>query len=124
MGKSKLIIGHAGKDHPEAKTLDIDPVHQPDGVHDIQKVPGPFKPDIFQEIVAQHVLEHVRDLAPIMEEMHRICRPGGQIKIEVPTHTAWLAYDPAHYFFLIISLLMPIFCKEKRPGCKGNNSGA
>jgi SAM-dependent methyltransferase len=95
----KLIIGSAGKKHADALTLDIDPEHHPDVVHDIESVPWPFEDNAFECIVAHHVLEHVSRLAPVMSELHRVCAADGEICIEVPHHTAWMAYDPAHRIF-------------------------
>ncbi|MCD4781646.1 MAG: class I SAM-dependent methyltransferase [Candidatus Omnitrophica bacterium] len=92
----KLIIGSAGKKHPDAITLDIDPEHHPDVVHNIETSPWPFEDNAFQKIVAHHILEHVSQLSVVMSEMHRVCAQDGEIHIEVPHHTSWMAYDPAH----------------------------
>jgi SAM-dependent methyltransferase len=96
MPKTILIIGHAGKPHPGAVTLDIDPQHHPDVVHDLNVVPLPFKDNEFQKIIAHHVLEHLGDLGPVMGELHRVCRADGEIDIEVPHHSSWCANTPWH----------------------------
>lgn len=92
----KLVIGAAGKEHPNAITVDIDPLHKPDVVHDLSKTPWPFDDNQFNEIVAHHVIEHIDDIEPVMSELHRVCAPNGEIYIEVPHHTSWCAKDPAH----------------------------
>jgi len=94
--KDKLIIGSAGKPNPNAITLDIDPEHKPDIVHDLLKCPWPFPDNQFKEVICHHVLEHLTDLHDVMGELHRICRPDGQITIEVPHHSSWCANSPDH----------------------------
>lgn len=96
MIKEKLVLGAAGKKDPHAITLDIDPEHHPDIVHDLHVVPLPFSDNQFKEIVCHHVLEHLNDLSDLMKELHRICKPDGVIYIEVPHHSSWCANTPDH----------------------------
>jgi SAM-dependent methyltransferase len=44
----------------------------------------PFKKDRFDVVIAIDVLEHVRDDAGAVEEMRRVCRPGGKLIATVP----------------------------------------
>ena len=80
-----------------------------DVVHNIEKFPWPFDDNTFDEVVANQVLEHVADLIKTMEELYRISRPGGQIKITVPyfsspqhhndpTHKRKFTYNTFEYF--------------------------
>ena len=94
--KEKLVLGSAGTPTPDAITLDIDPQHKPDVVHDMHKCPWPFQDNQFKEIICHHILEHLNDLADVMNELHRICRPDGCIYIEVPHHSSWYANTPDH----------------------------
>ncbi len=96
MEKTKLVIGSAGKKHDDAVTVDIDPLHKPDVLHDLSVVPWPFADNQFSEIIAHHVIEHIDNIIPVMQELHRVCRPDGEIHIEVPHHTSWCAKDPCH----------------------------
>lgn len=96
MKKTKLILGSAGGVYNDAITLDINPIHKPDVVHDLNITPLPFSDNQFQEIVCHHVLEHLNELPAIMDELHRICRRDGSIYIEVPHHTSWCANTPEH----------------------------
>lgn len=96
MDKKRLVIGSAGKVFDDAITLDIDPNHQPDVVHDLHVTPLPFVDDQFDEIVCHHVLEHLNDISSVMSELHRICSSQGKIYIEVPHHTSWFANTPGH----------------------------
>jgi SAM-dependent methyltransferase len=96
MRKDVLILGHAGRAAPEAVTIDIDPEHHPDVLHDLNVTPWPFADDSFKEVIAHHVLEHLSDFPAVMRELHRVCRKDGQVYIEVPHHTAWFAKGPEH----------------------------
>jgi predicted SAM-dependent methyltransferase len=96
MEKTKLILGFAGKKDDTAVTVDIDPRHQPDCVHDLNMVPWPFEDNQFASIFCHHVLEHLLDLSLVMKELHRICRREGTITIEIPHYSSWMANDPEH----------------------------
>lgn len=89
-----------------------------DIVHDLNIVPYPFKASAVDEIHLYHVLEHLHNSVKIMEEFHRILKPGGIIYIRVPhfsslagftdmTHVrpyGYLSFDifqknhPQHYY--------------------------
>ncbi len=94
--KKTLVIGSAGKRNPAVITLDIDPLHQPDVVHDLNIMPYPFEDSQFDSIICHHVLEHLSDIGPVLRELHRICSRTGEVYIEVPHHTSWHANTPHH----------------------------
>jgi len=96
MKKNKLILGAAGYRDSDAVTVDIDPQYQPHVLHDLNITPWPFRDNQFKEIVCHHVIEHLRDLAPVMKELHRICHPQGKIYIEVPHYSSCFAHSPGH----------------------------
>lgn len=82
----KLVIG-TGPWTPQENTigLDILPGFHPDVLRDINK--GlPFDSDKFDEILIEHVLEHIehKDADFVMSEIHRVLKPGGIVRIEVP----------------------------------------
>ncbi len=96
MEKTKLVLGAAGKSHPDAITVDIDARHEPDVVFDLNQTPWPFRDDQFREVVCHHVLEHLIDLPPVMRELHRVCHPQGYVYIEVPHFSSWMSNAPEH----------------------------
>jgi len=62
--------------------------------------PLPFAPNSIDTIYIFHVLEHIRDLNRLMEEIHRVCKPDARIIIEVPYYTCVGAFgDPTHVRF-------------------------
>ena len=78
--------------------LDSAPLPGVDVVHDIEKMPWPFKSESLDHISAIQVLEHVQYI-PVLREAHRVLRKGGTFEIEVPHFTSrnnWI--DPTHKF--------------------------
>ena len=76
--------------------LDMTPYEGIDVIHDLNKLPLPFENEQFDEILAYGILEHV-NYVPLMDELHRILKPKGIIKIRVPhfTYVESVA-DPTH----------------------------
>ena len=64
--------------------------------------------DHFDAITLWHVLEHVHDLYPYLQQIKKIVKPGGRIFIALPNYTSfdgtkyrehWAAYDvPRHLY--------------------------
>jgi len=58
--------------------------------------------DPVTHIRAYHVLEHIRNLCPLMDALHSVLAPGGTLEIVVPhkdSPTAW--QDPTHVRFFV-----------------------
>lgn len=107
-----LHIGSGKNFRPEWLNLDIEPRWRPDFVFDLnQPLPDDGQLPItterfgdlilgdetFAEIVAQDVLEHIRDLTTAMTTMLRWLRTGGVLKIAVPYDLSFGAWcDPTH----------------------------
>jgi len=71
-----------------------------DVVCDFSRFPWPFVDNVFDEVVAIHVLEHLLNTLRVMEELHRITAPGARTTIEVPHYKHSNAYkDPTHVRF-------------------------
>lgn len=94
----KLVIGTgANWQHQDGVIgLDILPAFNPDVLRDITK--GlPFNDNRFDEILIEHVLEHIehKDGDFVMNEIHRVLKPGGIVTIEVPYAFDNIAYEAA-----------------------------
>ncbi len=107
-----LHVGSGKNFQPQWLNLDIDARWRPDFVFDIgQPLPADGQvvvetsrfgaltlgDEMFEAIVAQDVLEHIRDLTTAMSTMLRWLRTGGVLRIGVPydlSHGAWC--DPTH----------------------------
>ncbi len=55
----------------------------------------PFKDGSFDFVLASQVLEHIREIAPAMKEVHRVLKHGGIFRIHVPYGLRGL-YDAYH----------------------------
>lgn len=109
-----LLIGCGGKrdrrilvdgieEWDELVTLDRNPAHKPDHVHDLEVLPYPFDDGEFDEIHAYEVLEHTGQQGDAgfffsqFEEFWRILKPGGALAASVPHWASrWAWGDPSH----------------------------
>ena len=99
-----LNLGCGRKHLPAAINLDVTTATGPDVVHDLNVRPWPFPENHFREIHAYDVIEHLDDLILTVEEMHRISRPGGIVRITVPHFSSANAFtDPTHRHFFSAS---------------------
>jgi SAM-dependent methyltransferase len=88
-------------------TLDMNPDHKPDVLHDLTKRPLPFDDDQFDEIHAYDVLEHLgqqgdwRTFFAEWNEWYRILKPDGVLcGISPRWDSPWLFGDPGHTRFI------------------------
>jgi ubiquinone/menaquinone biosynthesis C-methylase UbiE len=71
-----------------------------DKKHNLDKFPYPFKDNTFDEVLMRHTLEHLKDIDKAVQEMIRIAKKGGKIRIVVPHYTFYGAFrDPTHKHF-------------------------
>jgi predicted SAM-dependent methyltransferase len=105
-GPNVLDLGCGNKKRPGAIGIDINPDTDADVVHDLDAFPYPFEDSYFDEVYADNVLEHLSDLIGVMEELHRICKPGALVKVIVPYfRSRWAFIDPTHrHFFTVDSM--------------------
>lgn len=88
-------------DYPKDKVIGLDKFHVSgaDVIADLEKS-FPFKDNSFDMVVASHVLEHTVNFFSIMEEIHRVLKPKGTLKVWVPHFSSNLAYtNPDHKRF-------------------------
>jgi SAM-dependent methyltransferase len=75
----------------------------------------PFRNDSADHIFTVHVLEHIHELPRLMNEIHRILKPGGILHLMVPHRNSDNAVaDPTHVRFFNLKTIA-FFCR--------NNSG-
>ena len=84
-------------------TLDLNPDHKPDLVYDLMNLPLPFGNDVFDEIHAYEVLEHIGSQGDYktffnqFSEFWRILKPDGFFCATVPSvKSPWAWADPSH----------------------------
>lgn len=94
---SILNLGCGRKHEPSAVNLDVTSDTNPDVVHDLNVMPWPFESDRFDVVLMYDVLEHLHDVVAVMEEVHRVCRPGAVVRITVPHFSSANTFtDPTH----------------------------
>ena len=82
---------------PHSVTLDINPTSVADVIHDLNVFPYPFDDNEFDVVIAEHVLEHLDNLIAVVEELHRVLKPGGTLYVEVPHFSCSDFFtDPTH----------------------------
>jgi len=92
-----LDIGCGRAKTPGAFGIDIVAAPGVDLVHDLNRIPWPLEENRFGEVVCSHVLEHVADVAAVLNEIHRVSRPGARVQV-VTSHFSSLNSweDPGH----------------------------
>ena len=92
-----LDLGCGKKKREGAIGVDFSDRHDADVIHDLNAFPYPFDDDSVDEIYLDNVLEHLDDPLKVMEEVHRICKPNGLVKVIVPYfRSVWAFIDPTH----------------------------
>jgi len=93
---TKLNLGCGIDKKKDYINCDISKEVNPDKILNLEKK-FPFKDNSFDEIIANHVFEHVKNFVPMMKEIHRICKKGAKIFIRVPFYNSCeQATDPTH----------------------------
>jgi SAM-dependent methyltransferase len=74
--------------------------------HDLDVYPYPFSDSCFEVVVLRNVIEHVRNVVGLMEEVHRIGRSGADVLITTPHFSSLYSYqDPTHLRHLALDSL-------------------
>lgn len=107
----KLNLGCGEKLLPGYVNCDVLPHVKADRHFDLNRFPYPFAADSVDEIWMDNVLEHLDDVPAVMGEAHRILRPGGRLRIQVPyAKSDWAFQDPTHKHFFT-EQTMHYFCE-------------
>ena len=95
-----LDVGCGNQKRPGAIGIDSNPATQADVIHNLDQYPYPFKDNYFDEIYVTHCIEHLDDVVKVMEELHRIGKPGCRVTIDAPYFSGQDAFsDPTHKHF-------------------------
>ena len=94
--EKKLNLGCGSDIIKDWINLDIADIDGVDIIHDIEQLPLPFDDNYFDFILCKDVLEHT-EYIPILKDIHRILKPNGIVKIQIPHFTAANNFiDPTH----------------------------
>ena len=83
---------------PGSIGLDMRAAPHVDVVHDLNVYPYPFEDGEFDEVEMSHVIEHVDRPLLMLNEVHRITREGGIVRIITPHYTSQLSYGDLEHF--------------------------
>jgi SAM-dependent methyltransferase len=105
----------ATKQYPGNLGLDLFPAPGVDAVADLSGS-LPLADDSVDVLFAVHILEHLIDFLPLVDECHRVLRPGGVLHVMSPWwgHVNAVA-DPAHVRLLDVQTFKGI-CGQRPPG--------
>jgi SAM-dependent methyltransferase len=112
----KLDLGGGARGREGCYTVDRRALDGIDILADLNEPLDLLPNDCAELIYSRHVLEHVRELLPLMKEIHRITRPQGRIEIIVPHFSNPYAYsDPTHVRFFGLYTMYYFVAAEHQP---------
>jgi len=92
-----LDLGCGANKVPGAFGIDVAALPGVDLVHDLQATPYPLPEGCADAVYMNHVLEHLENPLPILEEVWRLARPNGRVLIRTPHYSGIYAWrDPTH----------------------------
>ena len=98
--KVKLNLGCGEKYLDGYINCDIVEGLKKDRYINLNKFPYPFPDNYADEIWMDMVLEHLENLVTVVDELHRILKHNGVLKIIVPyAKSDWAIQDPTHIHF-------------------------
>ena len=94
-----IDLGAGPNKFPGSLGIDLNPRAGVDLVCDLEQH-LPLKDNSVDEVYSAHVLEHIRNLVQLMEEIYRVCKHDAIVVISVPYYTSRGAFtDPEHIRF-------------------------
>jgi predicted SAM-dependent methyltransferase len=101
LGKPVVVdLGCGPNKVPGALGIDMRAVVGVNAVCDVEQA-LPRRTNSVDVVWLRHVIEHIRNLIGLMEEVYRISRPGGAVEIVVPYYTSRGAFrDPTHVRYI------------------------
>lgn len=97
----KLNLGCGNRKIEGFVNIDSRKIVNPDVVYDLEEgLPKNFKDNSVSYIYASNILEHIRNLILLMEDIYRVCQNGATVEIYVPYYKSYHAFtDPTHVRF-------------------------
>lgn len=110
-----LVLGAGDIPYPGVMTTNQDtrPLPGLDHVFDLDVMPWPLSGPWYDTIIAEHVLEHVRERLAFLDECHRLAVPGGTLIVEVPHYKHRYAFSMLdHRWFFTHNSFDPAYTIE------------
>ena len=112
----KLNLGCGLNAMPGYVNVDCNSLAKADQLHDLEVFPWPWPDSSVDEVVLNHVLEHLGAVPAVFigvfKELYRVCKGGAQVRIVVPDprHDNFLG-DPTHVR-AVTPQLLTLFSKK------------
>lgn len=101
----KLNVGCGADIKPDFINIDMNT--KCDLKLDLEDAKLPFDNGSVDLIYVSHVLEHIHNLLPLMNEFHRVLARGGKLEVHVPVYPSICAFqDPTHVRFFTSRTLL------------------
>lgn len=92
-----LDLGCGNRKEKGAIGVDISHNTKADIICDLNKFPYCFRDNQFDFVLCYDILEHLTDTLKVMQEIHRISKNRGIVKIRVPHYACYWGWsDPTH----------------------------
>ena len=82
--KDKLNLGCGRDIRKDFINVDFEKFSGVDVIHDLNKIPYPFKKESFNYILMRSILEHLDNPHKVLKEIHRISKPDAIVHIRTP----------------------------------------
>lgn len=98
-----LDLGCGKKKRQGAIGVDFSDRHDADVIHNLNHFPYPFENESVDDVYIDNCLEHLDEPMKVMEEIYRIVKPKGFVKVIVPYFRSVSAFtDPTHKTFYTV----------------------
>lgn len=112
-----LDLGCGNKKREGAIGVDFNSRTKADVIHNLNVFPYPFEVNYFDQVFIDNTLEHLDEVLGTMEEVCRITKVGGEVKVIVPYfRSAWACIDPTHKHFFTANSFA--YFDPENPICK------
>ena len=113
--KTIINLGCGNKKQPDEIGVDIIDGPMVDVVTDLNSYPLPFEDNSVDIVRSSHCFEHLENIVTLMEDIHRLLKPGGILEFTVP-HVSNIGFfrDPTHKHSFTLGT-MDYFVRGEKP---------